>query len=40
VARHRPPAVAFLNVNTPEDLEAARALLPGLEPGAATAGAL
>jgi molybdopterin-guanine dinucleotide biosynthesis protein A len=40
VARHRAPAVAFLNVNTPEDLEAARALLPGLEPGAATAGAL
>ena len=34
VARHRAPAVVFMNVNTPEDLEVARALLPGLEPGA------
>jgi molybdopterin-guanine dinucleotide biosynthesis protein A len=38
VARHRAPGIAFMNVNTPEDLEAARALLPGLEPGAAAAG--
>lgn len=38
VARHRAPALVFMNVNTPEDLEAARALLPGLEPGAAAAG--
>lgn len=37
VARHRAPEVVFMNVNTPEDLEAARALLPGFEPGAAGA---
>ena len=38
VARHRAPEVVFMNVNTPEDLEAARALLPSLEPGAASTG--
>jgi hypothetical protein len=27
-----------MNVNTPEELEAARVLLPALEPGAAPAG--
>jgi molybdopterin-guanine dinucleotide biosynthesis protein A len=38
VARHRAPEVVFMNVNTPEDLEAARGLLPTLEPGPAPAG--
>ena len=38
VARHRAPEVVFMNVNTPEDLEAARGLLPTLEPGPAAAG--
>jgi molybdopterin-guanine dinucleotide biosynthesis protein A len=28
VARHRDPAVVFMNVNTPEELEGARRLLP------------
>ena len=32
VARYRAPEVMFMNVNTPEELEAARALLPALEP--------
>ena len=32
VARFRSPEVVFMNVNTPEELEAARRLLPGLEP--------
>ena len=32
VARYRAPEVVFMNVNTPEELEAARALLPALEP--------
>jgi len=35
VARYRSPDVVFMNVNTPEELEAARVLLPALEPGAA-----
>jgi molybdopterin-guanine dinucleotide biosynthesis protein A len=30
IARHRAPAVVFMNVNTPEDLERARALAPEL----------
>ncbi|HZP36987.1 MAG TPA: molybdenum cofactor guanylyltransferase [Methylomirabilota bacterium] len=34
VARHRAPEIVFMNVNTPDDLEAARGLLAGLEPGA------
>ena len=34
IARHRAPEIVFMNVNTPEDLEAARGLLPTL----ATAG--
>jgi molybdopterin-guanine dinucleotide biosynthesis protein A len=38
VARYRAPEVVFMNVNTPEELEAARALLPALEPGAASSG--
>jgi len=38
VARYRPPEVVFMNVNTPEEFEAARALLPALEPNAASAG--
>lgn len=38
IARHRSPDVVFMNVNTPEELEAARTLLPALEPGAAPAG--
>ncbi|MEX2224740.1 MAG: molybdenum cofactor guanylyltransferase [Candidatus Rokuibacteriota bacterium] len=38
VARYRTPEIAFMNVNTPEDLEVARQLLPALEPGAAPAG--
>ena len=38
VARHRAPEIVFMNVNTPEDLEAARGLLPALEPGPAPAG--
>ena len=38
VARYRSPDVVFMNVNTPEELEAARVLLPALEPGAAPAG--
>jgi molybdopterin-guanine dinucleotide biosynthesis protein A len=38
VARYRAPEVVFMNVNTPEELEAARALLPALEPGAASPG--
>lgn len=32
VARFRSPEVAFMNVNTPAELEAARRLLPALEP--------
>ena len=32
VARFRAPEVVFMNVNTPEELEAARRLLPALEP--------
>lgn len=32
VARFRAPEVVFMNVNTPEELEAARVLLPALEP--------
>jgi molybdopterin-guanine dinucleotide biosynthesis protein A len=32
VARFRAPEVVFMNVNTPEELEAARLLLPALEP--------
>ena len=35
VARYRAPEVVFMNVNTPEELEMARELLPALEPGAA-----
>jgi len=35
VARYRAPEVVFMNVNTPEELEMARVLLPALEPGAA-----
>lgn len=35
VARYREPEVVFMNVNTPEELEMARVLLPALEPGAA-----
>ena len=31
VARYRSPEVVFMNVNTPEELEAARVLLPALE---------
>jgi GTP:adenosylcobinamide-phosphate guanylyltransferase len=38
VARYRPPEVVFMNVNTPEELETARALLPALETGRAPAG--
>ena len=38
VARYRAPEIVFMNVNTPEELEAARRLLPALEPGAAPAG--
>ena len=30
IARHRAPEIVFMNVNTPEDLEAARGLLPTL----------
>ena len=30
VARHRPPDVVFMNVNTPEELDRARALVPEL----------
>jgi molybdopterin-guanine dinucleotide biosynthesis protein A len=37
VARYRPPEVVFMNVNTPEELETARTLLPALEPGRAPA---
>jgi molybdopterin-guanine dinucleotide biosynthesis protein A len=33
IARYRAPEVVFMNVNTPGELEAARALLPALEPG-------
>jgi molybdopterin-guanine dinucleotide biosynthesis protein A len=32
VARFRTPEVVFMNVNTPDELEAARRLLPALEP--------
>jgi molybdopterin-guanine dinucleotide biosynthesis protein A len=32
VARHRAPAVVFMNVNTPDELEAARRLLPAVAP--------
>jgi molybdopterin-guanine dinucleotide biosynthesis protein A len=32
VARFRAPEVVFMNVNTPDELEAARLLLPALEP--------
>ena len=35
VARFRAPEVVFMNVNTPEELEAARLLLPALERGRA-----
>ena len=38
VARYRSPDVVFMNVNTPEELEAARTLLPALEANAASAG--
>jgi len=38
IARHRAPEIVLMNVNTPEDLEAARGLLPTLEPGPAPAG--
>jgi molybdopterin-guanine dinucleotide biosynthesis protein A len=38
VARHRAPEIVFMNVNTPEDLERSRALLPSLEPGGSAAG--
>jgi molybdopterin-guanine dinucleotide biosynthesis protein A len=38
VARHRSPDVVFMNVNTPEELEAARSLLPALEPDATSTG--
>jgi molybdopterin-guanine dinucleotide biosynthesis protein A len=38
VAQFRAPEVVFMNVNTPEDLEAARRLLAALEPGGAPAG--
>jgi molybdopterin-guanine dinucleotide biosynthesis protein A len=38
IARYRAPEIVFMNVNTPAELEAARALLPALEPGAAPAG--
>jgi molybdopterin-guanine dinucleotide biosynthesis protein A len=38
VARFRAPEIVFMNVNTPEELEAARRLLPALEPGRAPAG--
>jgi molybdopterin-guanine dinucleotide biosynthesis protein A len=38
IARYRAPEVVFMNVNTPEELEAARVLLPALEPGPAPAG--
>jgi len=31
VARHRDPAIAFMNVNTPEELARARALQPALD---------
>jgi len=34
VARFRAPEIVFMNVNTPEELEAARHLLPALEPRA------
>ncbi len=37
VARFRAPEIVFMNVNTPEELEAARHLLPALEPGGAPA---
>jgi molybdopterin-guanine dinucleotide biosynthesis protein A len=37
VARFRAPEIVFMNVNTPEELEAARHLLPALEPGRAPA---
>jgi molybdopterin-guanine dinucleotide biosynthesis protein A len=38
VARFRAPEIVFMNVNTPEELEAARRLLPALTPGRAPAG--
>jgi molybdopterin-guanine dinucleotide biosynthesis protein A len=38
VARFRAPEIVFMNVNTPEELEAARYLLPALESGRAPAG--
>jgi molybdopterin-guanine dinucleotide biosynthesis protein A len=31
MARHRAPEVAFMNVNTPEELARAHALLPGID---------
>jgi len=37
VARHRAPEIVFMNVNTPDELETARRLLPSLEPGVAPA---
>lgn len=37
VARYRAPEVVFMNVNTPEDLDRARGLLPVIEPGGAAA---
>ena len=38
VARYRAPEIVFMNVNTPEELEAAHALLPALEAGTAPTG--
>ena len=38
VARFRAPEIVFMNVNTPEELDAARHLLPAFEPGRAPAG--
>lgn len=38
VARYRAPDVVFMNVNTPDELEAARTLLSALAPGATPAG--
>jgi molybdopterin-guanine dinucleotide biosynthesis protein A len=37
VARYRSPDVVFMNVNTPDELEAARTLLPALESNPAPA---
>jgi molybdenum cofactor guanylyltransferase len=38
IARHRSPDVVFMNVNTPEELDAARTLLPALEPSPTSEG--